>query len=214
MQPLTIEYVLEGPRPGYTYVGSTDGFADETLTAIWRGAMPRGQGWGADRYTDARAIKCFAISGGRVAISAVRVTGMQDELGRGGIRRADITVIGADAYHSFVAASISGYPPAVRQAARERVGSVAWRRVVNKALLQARQQIVLAAPYNDAAAWQLVEALVMQLVLSQGVRLMEGWGRTPSFTTLALNWRDEARIVALPLDVARRVQGVPVIVVD
>ena len=211
MQTLTIEYHLDGMQPGYRFAPGSDPVDEVTRRAVWRSAMPRGQGWGDAAYRAARSIKLFETGRGQVAASAVRVTEMVDEMGRAGIRRAEVTLMRVSAYRAFVEASFDAYPRAVRQAAHDRLGSTMWRRVLNKALLRAQQQIVLAYPYHGPDDWQLVEALVMRLVTAPGVRWVEGWGTTPSFTTLALDWREESRVVALPLDRARLVTNVPVI---
>jgi membrane-bound lytic murein transglycosylase B len=46
MQTLTLEYVLDGSRPGYQFTTPTNGIGEAALKTIWRSAMPRGQGWG------------------------------------------------------------------------------------------------------------------------------------------------------------------------
>lgn len=211
MQRLTIEYHLDGMRPGYRFAPGSDPVDEATQREVWRQAMPRGQGWGEAAYQGARSIKVFDAGRGQVAASAVRVTDLVDEIGRAGIRHAEVTLMRASAYPAFVGASFDAYPERVRLAALDRLGSTVWRRLLNKALLRAKQQIVLAYPYRGPDDWQLVEALVMRLVTAPGVRWVEGWGTAPSFTTLALDYREESRVVALPLDRARAVNGVPVI---
>ena len=209
---LTIEYRLEGRHPGYQFTGPTDPAIDKrTRKAVWQNAIPRGQGWRDARYAHARTLKVFDAGPGQMAASVVHVTDMTDEMGRGGIRRAKVTLMDDSVYHSFVRETYKLYPETIRRAAEDRLMSTVWRRVLDKALLRAREQIVLAYPYRNAEDWKLVEALVLRLVSAPGVRWVEGWGTRPTFTTLSLDWREEGRVVALPLERARSVRGVPVI---
>jgi hypothetical protein len=211
MHKLIIEYVLDGKRPGYNFRPPTDGFDDATLKAVWRSAMPRGQGWGTDSFLGSRSVKTFPIDRSRMAVSEVLVTGQQDEQGRRGIRRAEITVMNHSAYLAHLQARLKHYPKPVQDAAERRLNRFVWRRIVDRALLRSGQQIVLAHPYRHADDWQLVEALILHLVTSKRMRLIEGWGFTSPFTTLALDHRDESRIVALPLDKTGKIRKASVI---
>ncbi len=207
---LVIEYHLNGSQPGYRYRPPVDDFDEQTLKSIWRQAMPRGQGWSADAYQAATSLKCFPVDRKTMAISRVEVTGQQDEVGRSGIRRADITVLPQQTLFSTLEQMQKSYPAAVQQAAQKKMSAYLWRRLLNKIVprLKDGKQAVLAYPYAGPESWQVIELLVMRIVTAPGVRLLEGWGSAPSFTTLALDWREESRIVALPLD---RVKSAPAI---
>ncbi|MCS7070592.1 MAG: hypothetical protein NZM00_03745, partial [Anaerolinea sp.] len=89
MITLTLDYVLTGQRRGYTLTPA-DAVPPEVYRAIWRWALPRGQGWDAPAYRGARALKCFSVDAHTAAMSAVAITDLRDELGRGGIKRASI----------------------------------------------------------------------------------------------------------------------------
>lgn len=208
---LIIEYALDaspprgldGMRPGYRFRPPVEGFDERTLNAVWRQAMPRGQGWGADALTGARSLKCFPLAGGLVAVSNVVVTDQADEMGRRGIRRAEIDLLDARGYPAWLEGRLADTPAAIREAAGQRLAGALLRRMLNRALLRGGRQVALAHPYRSADAWQVIEALVLRLVTSPGVRLLEGWGPHTSFTTLALETQDESQIVALPLEAAR-----------
>ncbi len=73
-----------------------------------------------------------------------------------------------------------------------------WQRVWDRVLLRGGRQVTFTHPYSGPGAWQRVEALVLRLVASPGVRLLEGWGPLVPFTTLALDAADGGRVVALP----------------
>ncbi|NJL56806.1 hypothetical protein HC928_17885 [bacterium] len=81
---LVIEYVHEGHQRGYNFTSPTDGYTDAALKQVWRGAMPRGQGWGAEGLAGAHALKSFVLDDGRVALSRVTVTDQADDAGRRG----------------------------------------------------------------------------------------------------------------------------------
>ncbi len=211
MHRLVIEYILDGKRPGYNFKPPTDGFDDATLKAIWRTAMPRGQGWGTDGFLGSWSIKTFPVDRSRMAVSEVLVTDQIDEQGRRGIRRAEITVMNHSAYLSYLQTKLKHYPKSVQDAAERSLNRCVWRRIVDRALLRSGKQIVLAHPYRHVDDWQFVEALILHLVTSKRMRLIEGWGFTSPFTTLALDHRDESRIVALPLDKARKIRKASII---
>ncbi len=216
MGQLVIEYALDSLHPGYRFKPPADGFDEQTLKTIWRWAMPRGQGWGAEIYTGARSLKCFPIDARSVAVSVVTVTDQEDEMGRRGIRRAEVTVMPPDEYGRFLESTLRAFPAPIRDAAARRVSAVVWKRLINKVVprLKDGKQVVLAHPYRDPEAWQVIEVLVLRLVTSHTIRMIEGWGRVTPFTTLALDWREEAGIVALPLEKARERQGgAPTIVI-
>lgn len=204
MADLILEYALDGHRPGYAFRPPTDGFTRATLDAVWRGAMPRGQGWGGESLRGAGSLKSFRVDDRTMALSRVTVTDQADELGRRGIRRAEIDLIPCAAYQARLHDRLDALPAASRLAAGERLGSYLWKRILDKALLRARRQVVLTRPYASIADWQVVEALVLRIVTSPGLQMLEGWGPLTTFTTLALDWREESQVVALPWGAAAR----------
>ncbi|MBC6936992.1 MAG: hypothetical protein DWB42_14295 [Chloroflexi bacterium] len=208
MQPLVLEYVFEGHQRGYNFTSPTRGYRAADLKAIWRNAMPRGQGWAA--YTGARSLKSFALDDGRLALSEVTVTDRRDESGRGGIRRAVIQVMYPGAYVEYLKDRLRRFPEAVR-AAVDRWPSLSQRgQLFDRARprLRGDSQIVCAYPYRDPESWLMTEAILLKLALTPGLLLRSGF---LPFTTLALECRDEGVLVALPADRASRLNGVPVI---
>lgn len=201
---LVIAYTLDGKRPGYQFVTGAAGVPEAVRHTVWRHAMPRGQGWGAEGLEGARALKTFPAGDGRMAISEVVVTGEADEMGRRGIRRAEVTLIGSDAYPAALDARYRALDPAARQWAVEQMLGFVWQRVWDRVLLRGGRQVTFSHPYAGPPGWQRVEALVLRLVTSPGVRLLEGWGPLVPFTTLALDAADGGRVVALPAGVAVR----------
>lgn len=204
MADLILEYVLDGQRPGYAFQQPTDGFSQATLDAIWRGAMPRGQGWGDESLHGAVSLKTFRVDEQWMALSRVTVTDQADELGRRGIRRAKIDLVPRTAYQARLHDQLDTLPAEARLAAGERLGDYLWKRILDKALLRARRQVVLVHPYVGVTAWQVVEALILRIVTSPGLQLLEGWGPLTTFTTLACDWREESQVVGLPRDAADR----------
>lgn len=205
--PLVIEYVFEGHQRGYNYTSSTQGYDDTTLKAVWRQAMPRGQGWGGDGYVGARALKCFPLDERRVALSDVVVTDLQDEHGRRGIRRAEVQVMAVDAAVELLRERQTHYPPDVQAMIDSRPTLRQWWRILMDTLpgLHRDAQILLSRPYSRMDDWLLVEAFVLKVALSRLVPLRR-WGKIVPFTTLALDYRDEARLVAVP---AQRIAADP-----
>jgi hypothetical protein len=207
MPKLVIEYQLDGKRPGYAFASPAPAVDERTLKTIWRQAMPRGQGWGNPTYAGAQSVKTFRVDKGHFAVSTAIVTDQRDESGRGGIRRAEIEVMSTAAYLQFLQGRIGRYPGALQQAADRRLTHTFWQQVLDKLTpkLRPHRQIVLAYPYHDPDAWALMEVLVMKVATSRRIRLIKGWGAANSFTTLALDYREESSIVALPLARAREV---------
>jgi hypothetical protein len=214
MRRLVIDYALAGTHPGYRFRPPTNGVDRATLDAVWRGAMPRGQGWGAEALAGARSLKAFPVDGRTMALSTVVVTDQQDELGRRGIRRAEIDLILAGEYPARLAERIGALSPAAVDAAGGRLGGYVWQRVLDRVLLRGRRQVVLAHPYRSPEDWQIVEALILRLVTSPGIRVFEGWGPLTPFTTLALGRGDEGRVVGMPQAAARAGRGGAVVRVD
>ncbi|GAB4480019.1 MAG: hypothetical protein Kow00124_26280 [Anaerolineae bacterium] len=209
VQRLVIDYMLTGPRPGYTFLPPTDAFSEETLRAIWRAAMPRGQGWGDPRWVGARSIKAFPLDDGRVALSEVTVTDREDEHGRRGIRRAEIAVLPAHACADHLRARLEAYPAEVRREAGHVLSLGRWVRILERAVPRPSRgggAIVLAHPYQDAEGWRVIEFTILYLVTRWTLRALRGWPTVIPFTTLALDYRDESRVVALPLDRARELR--------
>lgn len=211
---LVIEYALDTPRPGYRFKPPTKGVSQDTLNAVWRSAMPRGQGWGADGFTGARSLKCFPVGARLVAASEVHVTGEEDEMGRRGLRRAEIELISARDYAAWLDARLASIPASIREAAGQQMAGYVWQRVLDRVLLRGGKRVVLTASYRGPESWQTVEALVLRLVTSPGIRMFEGWGSLTSFTTLAMTWQDEGQIVGVPRQNIGRGRGASVIEVE
>jgi hypothetical protein len=193
MRQLVLEYVFEGHKRGYNFTSPTNGFNDDTLKTVWRNAMPRGQGWGAPIYEGARSLKSFPLPDGRLALADVVVTGLKDESGRAGIRRAGIDIMQPGEYLDALRVRFTRYPQAVQDEAahKPRFG----RRRLPK--VQGDSQVVAAHPYTTAERWQLIEALVLYEAIELLDRRWLG-GRYFAFTTLALEYRDESQLVVLP----------------
>ena len=192
MRQLVIEYRLEGHQRGYNFTSPTQGFHDDVLKAIWRRAMPRGQGWGAAQYAGACSIKSFPLADGRVALSDVVVTDMRDESGRGGIRRAVVSVMPPGEYLENLADRLAHYPKNSFNGIRSIPGG------------RGDKQVVFSHPYRDPQAWKLVEAIIIRQVLKLASGGMIRSGKIVPFTTLALDYHDEGQLVVLPEEKARQ----------
>jgi hypothetical protein len=193
MRQLVLEYVFEGHKRGYNITSPTNGFNDDTLKTVWRSAMPRGQGWGAPVYENARSLKSFPLPDGRIALADVNVTGLHDESGRGGIRKAIVDIMQPGEYLDALKARLSHYPQNVLVEANRKPGF--GRRRIPK--VQGDSQVVLAHPYQTADSWQLIEALVLTEAIESLDRRWLG-SKYFMFTTLALEYRDESQLVVLP----------------
>jgi hypothetical protein len=201
---LVIEYVLEGHQRGYNFTSSTQGFDDTVLKSVWRNAMPRGQGW-AD-YTGSRSIKGFPLDNGTVAVSEMTVTDLKDENGRRGIRRAEVDVMSPMVYSHHLQSRRDGYPRSVREQADWFYMQVrqSFPRLKND------MPLILAHPFNDNRSWWAVEATVLALA-AYPLPQMHGWGPVITFTTLALDYRNDSRVLALPLDRTHDITNIPVV---
>ena len=196
MPPLVIEYVFEGHQRGYNFTSPTSGYGDDELKAIWRNAMPRGQGWG--QYVGARSLKCFPVNRA-MAVCETEVTDLRDEHGRGGIRRSVIQVMSRPDYMDYLEQVLHQLPASI-QGEIEHLPSFRQRMAItNKTMRRPRRdgQLVFLHPYTAFEDWQVVEGLLIKLVLSP-VASMQRWGKQVGFTTLALTHRDESMLVAMP----------------
>lgn len=226
MRTLTLDYVLNGDRRGYSFTTPTDDLPSDTVKTLWRTAMPRGQGWDEPRFVGARSIKCFAVPSGDAAICDVTVTDLRDELGRRGIRRAEITVLTPRDYQINLKERLARLPANIVAEAERRLTSREWAllfrkyRDANKPKSLVKPQTILAYPFAQAADWTFIEACLLLLAtratlltnLIEVDRSINPFAdRVLSFTTLALDHREEGRIVALPLDKARSLGDVPFI---
>lgn len=202
MRQLVLEYVFEGHKRGYNITSPTNGFNDDTLKTVWRSAMPRGQGWGAPVYETAHSLKSFSLPDGRIALADVNVTGLRDESGRGGIRKAVVDIMQPGEYLDALRMRLTHYPQSIQIEANRKPGF--GRRRIPK--VQGDSQTVLSHPYKTADAWQLIEALI----LVEAIELLDRrWlgSKYFSFTTLALEYRDESQLVVLPESRATELQA-------
>ncbi len=210
MPHLVIEYVLQGYAPGYNFTTPTNGFDDETLKTIWRSAFPRGQSWA--NYTGLRALKCFPVKENLYALSEVTVTDMQDEAGRKGIRRAEIDLFTTAECIDHLNARFERYPAEVHRRLDRKLSLNEWRKILDRTLprFKGEPQVILTHPFKDATDWQIIEALVLKLALCR-IGPIKRWGSLASFTTLALDYRDESSIVAIP---KQHINGIKAPVID
>lgn len=205
--PLVIEYVFEGHQRGYNLTSPTRHLGEATVKTIWRNAMPRGQGWGA--YIGARSLKAFPLDDGRIALSEVTVTDLQDEGGRRGIRRAVIHTLSQDDALAHLRDRLASYPPETLARIEKKPSLGQWKHIVDETLPKLRRdgQIVLSRPYTTDEDWQSVEAFILKLVMAR-LNPLRRWGKLPPFTTLALDSRDESPLVAIPTQQRRPADGI------
>ncbi len=194
MRSLVIEYVFEGHKRGYNFTSQTNGFNDDTLKTVWRSAMPRGQGWGADLYVGARSLKSFKLPDGRIALSESVVTGLRDESGRGGIRRTEVQIMQPGEYSEILTGRLSDYPEPIYAEINRKLHFGERRRIPK---IKGDDQIVLSSPYESLDRWQWMEAFLLKTALDE---MGKHWsqGRVITFTTLALEYRDESQLIGMP----------------
>jgi hypothetical protein len=203
MRQLIIEYLFEGHKRGYNFTSPTLGFNDDTLKHVWRNAMPKGQGWGADVYRNARALKSFMMLDGRIALSETTVTGLKDENGRGGIRRAVIDVMQPGEYLDNLRSRLAGYPTSVRARSVRKPGFGQH----HIPTIKGDSQVICSHPYTSAESWQKIEALVLTTACDYLDRRWFG-SRVIAFTTLALDYNEESQLVVLPEQRAQQISKV------
>ncbi len=223
MHELTIGYVLDGARRGYNFTTPTGGIDPATLKAIWRGAMPRGQGW--DQYPATPALKCFPLESGEAAVCEVSVTDLVDEVGRQGIRQAAVRILTVHEYQAHLLHRLNALPAATVADAERKLTSHEWEllfkkyRDAKKPKSILKPQTILAYPYSPDG-WTFVEACILLLatrstLLTNLIEISPAINpfadRILSFTTLALDYREGGRLVGLPLDKIRSFDNIPFI---
>jgi hypothetical protein len=199
-EPIIIEYVLTGQQRGYNITSGAGQLDEQANKALWRSAMPRGTGWGG--YVGAQSLKVFSLPDDRIAFCDVSVTDQQDETGRTGIRRAEVTLINPNQYTRTLEQRLSHYPTDLLVVAKARHAKL-------KAKLPRFKRdasIILTHPYHSVERWGLVEAVMLLLALDAP----RAWrGQTPPipFTTLALDHRGDNPLIALPVNVASQLES-------
>ncbi len=212
MRHLTLDYRLEGDRRGYAFTTPTDDLDPETVKTLWRCAMPRGQGWDDPLLVGAQSLKCFGVPSGEIALAEVIVTDLRDETGRMGIRRAKIGLRSPAEHDAHLRARVSAMPAALVADAEARLTSREWALLFRKQRRHqpprsvVKPQTILTAPYSPDV-WAFVEACILLLasrttllsnLIEVSPKVNPFADRTLSFTTLALDARDETRLIAIP----------------
>jgi hypothetical protein len=187
---LKIEYVLEGEQRGYRFTTPTQHIPDDTLRAIWRNAMPRGQGWGG--YVGAQSLKCFPVDDAHWALSETTVTDQQDESGRRGIRHTSIQLMRHDTCVKYLRSYVEGFERNNRQH-----HGPPMRAITDKAKgkLHGDKPLILLHNYTTAVHWAWPEVVTIMVALS---RIGIFGGALVPFTTLALDPREELQLVTIP----------------
>lgn len=202
MSQLTIEYVLEGHQRGYNFTSPTRGYPDDVLKAIWRNAMPRGQGW--SEYIGARSLKCFELPDGDIALAEVTVTEQQDENGRRGIRRAVVDVMNTRVFAHHLKSRMLAYPS----------DSLAFANAAYDALKNARIKkntpLILSYGYKNPRQWWGMELLILKMV-DEPPRHLRRMPFPIAFTTLALDHLSETTVIAMPSIKAAQITDAAVI---
>jgi hypothetical protein len=120
---------------------------------------------------------------------------------------------------------LSQLPAQTTAQAEARLNSRDWQllfrknREAKRPKTMIKPQTILAYPYYTAT-WHFVEACILLLASRQTLltnlievspKVNPFADRVLSFTTLALDYQDEGRIVAMPLERARACDGIPFI---
>lgn len=265
MRRFTLEYVLEGQRRGYSLrdpnTGEMPALPSDTGRALWKSALPRGQGWGDPVYLGARSLKVFPLPSGEIAFSRSIVTDLRDEAGRAGIRQAEIHLLSEREAETALVDALAALPTATVAAAENRLNSREWGLLFRK-VREGEQPRSFVKPQTvlgygltsppsplsvkqsggetltssfvpplhlmergsggevrsgGEVGWQFVEACLLLLVTRQTLlanlievtpKLNPFADRIVSMTTLALDYRDESRLVGMPI-AAAQAAGIP-----
>jgi hypothetical protein len=108
-------------------------------------------------------------------------------------------------YRHHLQSRLAGYPSDV-QAAAERKRAAIQRSMPR---LKRRQPLMLASTFTTARDWWTIEVLVLKLAAAP-IGPMRRWGDVIPFTTLALDYRDESNVVAVPANHTVHLDGVPI----
>jgi hypothetical protein len=225
MRTLTLDYVLDGARRGYAFTTPTDDLPPDVVRVLWRNAMPRGTGWDDPAWVGARSLKSFALPNGEIALCDVTVIDQRDEMGRAGIRKAAIHILPLRDHHALLSARLTDLPAVVVSAAESKLTSREWALLFRKRRSQqppaslVKPQTILAYPYTPDG-WTFVEACILLLatratllanLIEVSAAINPFADRALAFTTLALDSRDETRLIALPLARAQTLPHTPFI---
>lgn len=199
-EPIIIEYVLTGQQRGYNITSGAGRLSEPISKALWRSAMPRGTGWSG--YVNAHSLKVFSLPDDQIAFCDVTVTDQQDESGRAGIRRAEVSLVTPNQYTRTLEARLAEYPTALTRIAEDRHATLS-RQLPR---FKRDASILLTHPYQSAERWGLVEAVMLLLALKPP-KAWRGQQQPIPFTTLALDHRGDNPLIALPSSVALQLES-------
>jgi hypothetical protein len=204
---LIIEYITEGKERGYNFTSPTRSYSEDVIKTIWKNAMPRGQGWGA--YIGAESRKCFGLSDGRIALSHMVVTDAQDEIGRRGIRRTVIDVVTPSEYPRVLKTMLDLIPVSIQRDADHHLRQWEQNRAFPSNQIRRAKQLIFAHLYSTYVDWRVVEAVMLKIALAPPSQLR--FLHQPfSFTTMALDNREESTLVGMPYDKTGNAGNAPV----
>jgi len=212
MRKLEIRYKLDGDKKGFNFeeFEGVEEFEESELKQIWHKAMPGGYGWSNDAYIGSKSLKCFSLDNGEVVISELTNTTQIDEAGRQGIRETDITVRTLDQHKDWLRHSLNRFSENTRSEAKAKIKKLRWKLIFRKIFwgwsinipFLRKSQVIFAFPYSHDK-WDLVECCALQLITNFNYLVAKN-EEIITFTTLTLNPREEAHIIALPLEIAKK----------
>lgn len=228
MDKLFLDYNLrENGTKGYTLQDIEGKVSGEIRRQIWYSALPKGKGWNADEFRGVQILKCFELSDGRIAISQVENTNETDEGGRSGIMRSSILVASRMRAISWLQQRLTDLieeDTILSKHAHQIINSRGFKsqliynrhrspdnhtfdkrsgllsQLMGAISSKAKGQIILTWDFSKEH-WKIIEIIMLSLVTRKTnvtSEFLESTNDFINFTTLALDYRDENRIIAIP----------------
>jgi len=178
------------PKRGYGFdevSPELDATSREALRQNW---SPPEQGLA--QFTGTDFIRTIHLPHNQIGWVQIRVTSERDEIGRGGLMWARITVVPRSQIGNYAEDYLATLPPSARNVSKRYLpGTIGlyWRTFWNAST-------IFTAPRSSIADWSLVEASILRsfLILPSFIR------ESATISTLVLSTKDAGTLVGIPTE--------------
>jgi len=193
-RPLPMVLISAKVDRGYGFDYISPEISEGQIESIARNWAPTGQGW--RQLLGVRFVRIIPLPDNSVGWVELQVAEDQDEFGRSGLLRAEVSVAPRELATTLAHNHLSKLPIPIINASKRYMPGVAglyWRAFW-------RMQTVVAAPLSFINKWSLIEAIVLRSFLALP-RFIQS---SATFTTLCLSPSNMGTIIGMPLEYLKR----------